>query len=387
VLVFEARDRIGGRAHTEEALGFPLDVGCGWLHSADVNLFSRLAEALGFPLDKTPPHWTRQMAGIGMSRAEQNAYGKALGELEARVAATAARGQDLPVAALMDPRGRWNPLLDAFSSFYNGAEFDQISTLDYAAFEDSEINWRTPKGFGALIAAWAHSVPVVLGTPVSRLDLTGASVRVETGDGAVSAATVIVTVPTPLIADGTLAFHPDLPHVREAAAGLPLGLANKLFLKLDGPEAVSPESHLFGDPHRTATGSYHLRPFGRPLIEVYLGGRCARDLEAEGPGAASAFAIDELAHLLGSDVRPRLRPITASAWLEDPWARGAYSYALPGRAWARAALAQPVQDRIFFAGEAVSRHAFSTAHGAAETGMAAAEAALRALGLGANLAN
>ena len=61
----------------------------------------------------------------------------------------------------------------------------------------------------------------------------------------------------------------------------------------------------------------------------------------------------------------------------DEFARGGYSHALPGHADARAALASSVDNRIFFAGEACSRHFFSTAHGAWETGIAAAEDYLR----------
>ena len=88
---------------------------------------------------------------------------------------------------------------------------------------------------------------------------------------------------------------------------------------------------------------------------------------------------DELAGLLGSDVRRQLRPITASFWRRDEFARGSYSYALPGHADDRAKLAAPVDDRLFFAGEACSLNFFSTAHGAYETGTAAAEAALASL--------
>ena len=57
----------------------------------------------------------------------------------------------------------------------------------------------------------------------------------------------------------------------------------------------------------------------------------------------------------------------------DPFARGSYSYALPGKAECRAVLAAPVDDRLFFAGEACSRNDYSTAHGGYLTGVAAAE--------------
>ena len=60
-------------------------------------------------------------------------------------------------------------------------------------------------------------------------------------------------------------------------------------------------------------------------------------------------------------------------WGADPFARGSYSYALPGMADCRARLAAPVDGRLFFAGEACSRGDFSTAQGAWITGVSAAD--------------
>ena len=74
-----------------------------------------------------------------------------------------------------------------------------------------------------------------------------------------------------------------------------------------------------------------------------------------------------------------MRPLKASFWRQDEFARGSYSYALPGHADDRAKLAAPVDNRLFFAGEACSLNFFSTAHGAYETGLAAADAALATL--------
>jgi monoamine oxidase len=93
----------------------------------------------------------------------------------------------------------------------------------------------------------------------------------------------------------------------------------------------------------------------------------------------AAFAADELAGLFGSAIRRQIRPIAASFWRQDRFARGSYSYARPGHADDRARLGAPVDNRLFFAGEATSPHFFSTAHGAYETGTAAAEAALASL--------
>jgi monoamine oxidase len=202
---------------------------------------------------------------------------------------------------------------------------------------------------------------------------------VITTRGELSARAVIVTLPTDLIAAGAVTFTPEIASKREAASALPLGLANKVVLAVDKPDAFPAERHLFGDPSRAETGGYHLRPFGRPLIEGFFGGRHARELEAEGEGAATEFAIEELAALLGSDLRRQLHGISETRWAADPWSGGAYSHARPGGAWARAALAQPIDNRLFFAGEGCSPHSFSTAHGAAQSGVAAAESVLAAM--------
>ena len=153
----------------------------------------------------------------------------------------------------------------------------------------------------------------------------------------------------------------------------------KAFLKLATPDEFAVDHRVYGRTDTTDTASYGLRPLGMPVVEAFFGGDLAGRLGAEGPGALGAFAIDELAAVFGSGLRRRLSLAAESAWGVDPLIRGAYSHARVGQAGARAVLAEPVEDRLFFAGEACSPHAFSTAHGAYETGVAAADAALAAL--------
>jgi monoamine oxidase len=96
-------------------------------------------------------------------------------------------------------------------------------------------------------------------------------------------------------------------------------------------------------------------------------------LEQAGAEAAYEFVIGELRDLLGADFARGLTPITATRWAHEPTIGGSYSHALPGHADARAVLARPVSERLCFAGEACSRTDFSTAHGAWQTGLVAAD--------------
>ena len=107
---------------------------------------------------------------------------------------------------------------------------------------------------------------------VTLIDHSGKRVRIETSQGTLTAGKVIVTVPTNLIADEAIRFHPALPAKVDAARGLPLGLADKVMLALDEPEALPKDGNLRGATMRTAMGSYHLRPFGQPCIEGFFGG-------------------------------------------------------------------------------------------------------------------
>ncbi|MFJ6025407.1 flavin monoamine oxidase family protein [Brevundimonas sp. NPDC092305] len=382
VVGLEARGRIGGRAHTLLREDYAIDLGCGWLHSADENVLARLAEAEGFTIDRTPPPWESQAFNLEMTPAEQADFRSDFAAFEQRVAEAAAIGREGPASDLFDPDSRWNGRIDAISGALNGAKFREVSIRDYDAYRDTGVNWRLTDGYGRFVAAQGHGLPVVLNCPVSRIDRTGALLRLETAQGLIEARTVILTVPTDLIVAGAPRFDPPLPDLVEAAAGVPLGLASKVHMLVTGAEDFSKDGQLWGSNDTGDTGGYHLRPFGRPMIEGYFGADLARGLEAEGEAAFFAFATDELVDLLGSNMRRRLTFASASMWGADPWSRGAYSHALPGQADARARLRAPLENRIFVAGEATSDAFYGTAHGAWVEGARAADEALAALGLG-----
>ena len=376
-VLLEARSRLGGRAWTVRAgSDFPIDLGCGWLHSADRNPWTNVAVAEGCTIEKTPPPWLRLSMPIGFPIAEQASFLKALEEFRARLDSISDERPDVAAASFLEPSSHWNDLINAISTYVSGAELDRVSARDYGRYEDSGVNWRVVEGYGTAIAAHASGVPLVLGAPVQRIDHSGRRLRVETSDGTITADAAIITIPTNVLAEGGLRFTPALPDKIDAAAGLPLGLADKLFLSLSDADEFEKDGRLFGRSDRSGTATYHMRPFGRPLIEVYFGGRLAAGLEADGDDAFFDFARAELIGLLGSDFARRVKPLHIHRWKADPFARGSYSYALPGKAEGRAVLAAPVDDRLFFAGEACSRNNYSTAHGGYLTGIAAAGQAI-----------
>jgi monoamine oxidase len=383
VVVLEARDRIGGRAWTVQASPeVTFDVGCGWLHSADENSFVAIAERLNFEINRSLPPWRERAYGNAFPQAERDDFIRALDEFYDRAWKAAQKGEEGPADRCLEPGNRWNPMIDAISTYVNGCELDQVSILDMDAYEDTNINWRVRRGYGALIAAYGAPCASALNCNVTLIDHSGRRLRLETSLGTLRAERAIVTVPTSLIADEAIRFSPALPAKIDAARGLPLGVDDKVVLALEDAEAFPKEGNLRGATMRTEMGTYHIRPFGQPCIEGFFGGRFARELEEAGNGAIAAQSIDEIAGFLGNDIRRKLKPLAESRWARDPFARGAYSHALPGHAGDRAVLAAPVDARLFFAGEATSPNFFTTAHGARDSGERAATEVLAIVGKG-----
>ncbi|MBB4236195.1 flavin monoamine oxidase family protein [Rhizobium esperanzae] len=375
ILMLEAGDRLGGRAWTvglPEAGDTGLDLGCGWLHGARTNAWTAIAGEVGLTVDRTPAPWN---GGRQLERddadvdAAQDAIGAYFERLDSH------EGDDTDLAAMLEPGNAWNGQIRAIGTYITGAELERSSVADYNKYDPGPgPDWRVRQGYGKLVSLYGRPVPARLGTQVRRIDHRPAGrIGIETNRGLLSARAVLVTVSTNVLAAGRITFDPPLPDKIEAAARLPLGLADKLFLGLVHPQALPADTHMLGSFSRGATGTYQLRPLGAPVVEAYFAGDLAHDLEREGGEAAFSFAADELAAQFGADIRRELSVAAISAWAATPHIGGSYSYAEPGASDLRGVLAAPHDERIFFAGEACSHSRYSTAHGAYETGLAAAD--------------
>ncbi|RUP22961.1 FAD-dependent oxidoreductase [Methylobacterium sp.] len=379
-LLVEASARLGGRAYTQDLGGYPLDLGCEWLHSGDRNAWVGIAEASGFPVDRGDPPWAKAHPSIAEDEDDQAAARKAYGEWEERLR-TVAAGSDRASDALA-PGGAWNAYVRAIAGFMSGVGPEQISATDYLAYDDASTgrNWHLPLGYGTLVAAsLPSSTTLRLGTPAERIDVTADGVAVATRAGTVRAGAAILTVSTAILAGDAIRLPAEVDPWREAAAALPLGRNEKIFLEIGRDTAFGPGTHAYGNLRDPRSAAYSIRPNGWPVIEAFLGGDGARLVEEEGPSAGFAHVAAELAALFGNGVASAIRPLAATSWSRMASIGGAYSCAVPGRSEARARLARPFEDRLFFAGEATHPFDFTTAHGAHDSGQRAADEALVAL--------
>ena len=369
-LIIEARDRLGGRAHTIDWQGHQLDLGCTWLHSAERNSLRGEAERIGAAIERKVTNWSSQYHDLGFSAEEQEEAWAAFEAIEERMRADPPRSDRASDA--LEPGNPWNAFLNAISGYINGAPLNEVSVADWLAYDNgsTDQNWRLPGGYGSLLSELGAQFEHRLATRATAISRLADAVQISTENDVIEAERVIVTVPTSTL--HRIRFDPPIEGLFEAAEQLPLGNADKLFLALEGAEEFPQATHLLGNPRSAETGSYFLNPMGMPVVEAFFGGLGARAL-ASSDQEAAAFAGDELAGLLGSSIRKRLSLIAVSHWAREPWIEGSYSHARPGHAADRARLASAGDERIAFAGEAVSAEDYSTAHGAFDSGRAAVD--------------
>lgn len=360
-VVLEAADRVGGRAWTTRPAalgGAAFDHGAAWLHAAGRNPLVPLARAAGAVLhdsDAEATDITRRNAASA-TPADHAAYAAAAAAFE-RLAAAALPGADTSLAAAIAPAAGlpWMAsVVNWEAPIIAAADADALSLRDWHVNRLEGPDLTIEGGLGAFVATLAG--PVRLHTPVTAIVWNGGGVAVETPDGTIHAAACIVTVSTGVLAAGVIRFAPRLPDaVLAAVDGLPMGQVNKVALRAAGPGRLGlPPScsvegfipHL-GDPAM----AFVAWPRGQDHVIGFMGGSAAGALPA---AEAEDFARAQLRALFGAQADAAFtREAVVTQWSADPFSRGAYAYARPGHAGARAALAEPLAGgRLVFAGEA-----------------------------------
>jgi monoamine oxidase len=382
--LLEGSHRIGGRAYTEElGPGIAFDLGCHWMHSASLNPFVAIADRLGFHYRRDGIWRGNIRDGDGWLTKAREGEILALGEAnEAAIAAAVARGEDVAVADVVDLESPWAAFMAYWFTLMTSRDMDQVSVVDSVAYNDTGENWPLREGYGALVARWAAGLPVTLNAAVDRIRWGKAGVEAETAKGTVRGRRLLLTVSTNILASGRIAFDPPLPGwKRDAAEALPLGVHNRIGIRLTqnpfDPALANATIRLAGDE---VPMSVLFRPFGLDYVVGLTGGRFAGWLERAGAAASVDYLTERLVKTFGGEVRKALSQRSiVTAWEGDPWTLGAYSAATPGNGHRRAELARPLDDILFFAGEATSADFFATCHGAYLSGVAAIDALAKTL--------
>jgi monoamine oxidase len=369
VTILEARDRCGGRIYPLPAaeFGYPAEGGAEFVHGVAPVTRSLMREA---GLSLSPRGGTRWSVRTGAlspadpSLPDTTRFYQALREVKA----------DLPIAEFLETHfadRRYDELRRSITRTvegYDAADPRRASTLalrdEWMARDDGE-HGRIAEGYGALIEYLAsecrrQGAAIHLGAVVAAIRESGDRIAAHCHDGAVfEADAAILTVPPPLL------FEIALPSAaRErviAAADIGYGNVVKLLLRFAttwwsdiGGQNLADLSFLLSDaPIPTWWTQY---PDGYPVLTGWLAGPKAdrvSSLTAAELVEMGLASLAEIFHLPADRISRDLVASRAINWGNDPFARGAYSYATPETREAQSLLRKPDDGVIFFSGEAL----------------------------------
>jgi len=379
--LYEASNRVGGRCVTDSKIfGVPFDLGAHWIHNPDSNPLRRLAS--GFDIYPAP---AGQTVRVGPRKARDSELENFLAaQVRAHRAFTDTAKPKTEVAAAALPRdlAEWQATIEfMLGPFAVGKELKDVSAADLARTAERESYAFCRQGYGALLAKLAAGLPVQLETPVDAI-VWGNKLAVHTPKGNIIPRAVIVTVSTNVLTSEKIEFFPRLPKRQlDAAAKLSLGSFDHIALDMPGnPLGLQRDDLVFEQVLGPRTAALLANVSGTSLHLVEVAGDFGRELSAQGQPAMIDFASEWLASLFESSVKKKIKRSYATRWNEEPWVLGAMSAASPNESDARRILMEPLDGRLWLAGEALHETQWGTVAGAWESGTRAAEAALRRIG-------
>ncbi|MDQ2890669.1 MAG: FAD-dependent oxidoreductase [Gemmatimonadota bacterium] len=419
VVVLEARGRVGGRIFTyrDPAVMVPIELGAEFLHGETPETDTIIADARLKAMDVVGEHW-QACEGRFTQVDFYDKIDRILGKLDEHCTPDRSFADHLRERAARKRKPRHamaRKLALEFVQGFHAADPERVSERwlgrggDPAESPEEERTGRLLEGYDRITAHLAHAVydaielnTVVTGVEWQRGDVL---VRCRTPDGDVRefrATTVIVTVPVGVLqADaretGAITFTPEIPVVRDALSGLAMGAVIRTVFAFterfwekglrnaptNGGAGLSSLSFLHS-PGSAFPVWWTPFPVRAPVLVGWLGGPPAAELAGQSDAEIERLALRDLASHLGTTYE-RLAGLVTGSWMHnwerDPFARGAYSYAVVGGAGAARKLARPVEQTVFFAGEATDTHGHSgTVEGALATGSRAARGVLQSLG-------
>ena len=424
VILLEARQRLGGRIHSFADARFPIPVelGAEFIHGqppATCDLIRRFQlETCELPGD----HWRYSQGRLErltdfmgamrpVSRLLHRHFRRGGDDMTLEAFFQQIAGPKADGAFTARRRRRLHDSVAMARSFFEG--FDAADPADASARALTEelegvgdvggqTQLRLRQGYGALVDALANAVTGAGATirpasPVRTIRWSRGGVEADTASGAVSADRAIVTLPVGILQDeSAVRFEPELPRKRAAARLLGTGPVVKIILKFREAfwEAKDLAARATGgqDEDLSNLAMWHMpgaawptwwtyRPIRAPVLAGWSAGPGAIRLTGRPPEALLESALLTLAASLNAEARELgglLEAWHVHDWPADQWSRGAYSYVRLGGEHASKDLAEAVEHRLFFAGEATDTEGqASTVAGALATGQRAAQEVLR----------
>lgn len=396
-VVLEARQRIGGRLHTVDLAGSPVDMGGSWVHHPVGNPMRAFAEQVGVACRDADP--LPELTGFDCAEGRRlstievetdvsvlyEAFPEAVDRLRIELGpedASVAEGIDafvasagLAAASARRARQGLRAVIEAES-----ADLPERQSLRWmwneTEYEGGYFGDVPDGGYRSLVDAMSTGVDVRLGVDVAEVALSPTGVRVRSSDGTVETGShVVVSVPLGVLKRGAPRFSPGLPPDRVAAIErLGFGRFEKVALRFDQAfwrDAGFPHVMIFPrDPAESTVWMMGLDAFGAgpTLICLVFHSAAGHVLEATPDGAAQ-WVLDMLAEAIGGPC-PAPTAVAVTSWANDPFSGGAYTHIPPGAHPADVdLLGEPISGRLLFAGEHTQSARMAYADGAMTSGI------------------
>jgi monoamine oxidase len=385
VVLIDARDRIGGRIHTlrDENFPLPVELGAEFIHGRKAETWEilRAMNASAYFADGHRRHFR------GGRLQPMDDFWEQVDQVFSRLTRVKARGdmsfteflrRHCNTTRLRQPR----KLALAFVEGFDAADANQISAYSLAKAEETsdevegQSSYRIIDGYSCVTDYLLHAsrranLTLRLNTLVRAIRWSRGAVEIIIRDAsAIRARRAIITVPAGVLRDGNLRFDPDLPEKRDAAGKIEMGNVVKVILKFAKafwedkklPAAGAPLPNVVfmtsDDAARAAVPTWWTYyPVRAAVLTGWAGGPAAARLANRTTRDIVDDAIASLAKITGlpgARLAKMLVDAHVADWQADPLARGAYSYVTVGNIDAPRQLAKPVENTLFFAGEATA---------------------------------
>jgi monoamine oxidase len=402
VTVLEARNRIGGRIHTTHgAWPLPIEAGPEFLHGHGQD-YQQILDRAGTSTAEIPNRHLYYRQGQAREGDFQSVWQSVFQRLEEY------SGPDLSFADFLDREG---PPLAAderamavdYVEGFNAAD-KQLLSIDWLRRSEASVSEETiervTSGFDRILQAILRDTDratVVLNSLVSTLRWSPGNVEADVvrfagtegypsgGTQTFRARRAILTLPLAVLKQSVLGeglgkgsvirFQPELVAKQVALGKLAMGTVVKVALwfrepfwkpLMDGGFLHIPQARFL---------SWWMIP-GSNILTGWSGGPRAEPLSRQQNDVILAAALGELAQALkreSAQLRELLVDSRVFNWQRDVLAGGAYSYAKVGGIDAARELAEPIDDTLFFAGEATDSDYPATVGGAVRSGYRAAD--------------
>jgi monoamine oxidase len=382
-VVVEASHRIGGRAYSEEiAPDVWFDLGCAYMVSGtdarnqidESNPFIEFAKKQGEVVEAYRYDEYYFNNGKPLDQEESKEQTSFYNDCEEAIKKSAQKGEDLAISDVIDLENPYMIPYNDMMAVTAPKDLDEISVADTFYGVEEYEDYITPRGYGNIVARWGSDIKVSLNTQVKTVDWSGNDVILETAKGSIRARCLISTVSNGILASGHIVFKPRLPDWKmDAIQGITMGAENKIgvhFTKdIFAPEASGYYQSWSDDVQGVCI---EVNLMSTNVVSIFMGGRFSQWMEKQGQQAAHDFTVDHIANIFGNDIRKSVGRSIVTAWDTDPWTLGSYACALPGQYYQREPLRLPIDDKLFFAGEATAR-GHGTCNGAYWSGVRAAK--------------